>query len=161
MTLEAGPAAGDAPAPATAQKLRVIFISTGTSARSQMAEAVLRKEAGDRFDVVSAGVTPRPVSPLAIEALARVGIDIGDAVSKPVAGFLGSRFDYVITLCDRARLTCPVFPGGRETLHWGLDDLAEVEGTPGERRAASARVLTELSGRIRRFVPLAIAQAGR
>jgi thioredoxin type arsenate reductase len=161
VTLEASPPAGDAPAAIPAPKIQVIFICTGNSARSQMAEAILRREAGDRFDVVSAGVTPRPVNPLTIAALARVGIDISQATSKPVGGFLGRRFDYVITLCDRARLTCPVFPGGRETLHWGLDDPTEVEGTPEERRAAFDRVLTEVSGRIRRFAPLAVAQAGR
>lgn len=159
MTLEASPPAGDAAA--TANPIRVIFICTGNSARSQMAEAILRSEAGDRFEVVSAGVTPRGVHPLAVEALARVGIDISEARSKPVGMFLGRRFDYVITLCDRARQTCPVFPGGSETLHWGLDDPTEVEGTDAERAAAFDRVLTEVSGRIRRFVPLALAQATR
>jgi arsenate reductase len=125
-----------------------------------MAEAILRQEAGDRFEVVSAGVSPRGVNPRTISALARVGIDISGAESKPVGGFLGQRFDYVITLCDRARLTCPVFPGGSETLHWGLDDPTEVEGTDAEQDAAFDRVLTEVSGRIRRFVPLAVAQRG-
>ena len=97
----------------------------------------------------------------AVAAMARVGIGIGDAESKPVGMFVGSHFDYVITLCDRARLLCPVFPGGRETLHWGLDDPAEVHGTAEEQRAAFERVLTEVSGRLRRFIPLAIAQAPR
>ena len=154
MTLEASPPPAEAPA---AAKIRVIFICTGNSARSQMAEAILRHEAGDRFDVVSAGVSPRGVHPFAIEALARVGIDISGAQSKPIGGFLGQRFDYVITLCDRARLTCPVFPGGGETLHWGLDDPTEVEGSQEQRAAAFDRALTEVSGRIRRFVPLAVA----
>jgi arsenate reductase len=126
-----------------------------------MAEAILRHDAGDRFEVVSAGVSPRGVNPLAIEALARVGIDISGAQSKAVGMFLGQRFDYVITLCDRARATCPVFPGGAVTLHWGLDDPAEVEGTPEERAAAFDRALTEVSGRIHRFVPIALAQAAR
>lgn len=159
MTLEASPPADVASA--AAPRIKVIFICTGNSAQSQMAEAILRNEAGDRFEVVSAGVTPRPVHPLTIEALARVGIDISEATSKPVGMFLGSRFDYVITLCDRARLTCPVFPGGRETLHWGLDDPTELEGTLVERKAAFDRVLTEVSGRLRRFIPLALAQAVR
>ena len=156
MTLEASPPA-DAAAVAP-PRIRVIFICTGNSARSQMAEAILRHEAGDRFEVVSAGVTPRPLNPRTIAALGRVGIDISGAESKPVGGFLGRRFDYVITLCDRARLTCPVFPGGRETLHWGLDDPTEVEGTDAQQDAAFDRVLTEVSGRIRRFMPLALAQ---
>jgi thioredoxin type arsenate reductase len=160
MKLEAS-AAGGAATPAPAGPIRVIFVCTGNAARSQMAEAILRHDAGDRFEVVSAGVSPRGVHPLAIAALARVGIDIRDAQSKPVGMFIGQRFDYVITLCDRARQTCPVFPGGAQTLHWGLDDPAEVEGTADERAAAFDRVLTEVSGRIHRFVPLAIAQAAR
>jgi arsenate reductase len=159
MTLEASQAPIESgPAPS---RVRVIFICTGNSARSQMAEAILRHDAGDRFEVVSAGVSPRTVHPLTIAALARVGIDISGAQSKPVGMFLGRRFDYVITLCDRARLTCPVFPGGAETLHWGLDDPTEVDGTPEQRAAAFDRVLTEVSGRIHRFMPLALAQAAR
>ena len=154
MTLEASPPIEDA----AGRPIRVIFICTGNSARSQMAEAILRHEAGDRFEVVSAGVTPRPVNPRTIAALSRVGIDISRAQSKPAGAFLGRRFDYVITLCDRARLVCPVFPGGSETLHWGLDDPTEVQGTEAEEDAAFDRVLTEVSGRIRRFIPLAATQ---
>jgi arsenate reductase len=139
----------------------VIFVCTGNSARSQMAEALLRREGGDRFDVVSGGVSPRPVHPMAIDAMARAGIDISGAMSKSVTRFLGQRFDYVITVCDRARATCPVFPGGGETLHWGLDDPAEAKGTDAERQAVFDRVLTELAGRIRTFLPLALAHEGR
>lgn len=152
-----GPAGADPAQP----PIRVIFVCTGNSARSQIAEALLRHDGGDRFEVVSAGVDPRGVHPLAIAALADVGIDISDATSKPVGMFLGQRFDYVITLCDRARSTCPVFPGGSETLHWGLDDPAEVEGTDAERRAAFDRVLKEISGRLHAFIPLAVARTER
>ena len=159
MTLEASPPADQAAA--APRPIRVIFVCTGNSARSQMAEAVLRAKGAERFDVVSAGVTPRPVNPLTVAALAKVGIDITGAQSKPVGMFLARRFDYVITLCDRARLTCPVFPGGTETLHWGLDDPTEVDGAEADRAAAFDRVLTEVSGRIHRFIPLAIAQAAR
>jgi arsenate reductase len=144
-----------------AAPLRVIFVCTGNSARSQMAEALLRHDGGDRFHVVSAGVDPRGVHPLAVAAMARVGIDISGASSKPVAMFLGQRFDYVITLCDRARSTCPVFPGGSQTLHWGLDDPAEATGSDEEVAAAFDRALTEISGRLHKFVPLALAAAGR
>lgn len=147
--------------PVAAPPIRVIFVCTGNSARSQMAEALLRHDGGDRFEVVSAGVDPRGVHPLAVAALAKVGIDISSATSKPVAMFLGQRFDYVITLCDRARSTCPVFPGGSETLHWGLDDPAEAEGTESERLAVFERVLTEVAGRIHRFIPLALTRAAR
>jgi arsenate reductase len=161
VTVDATAAHEEADGAPALEPIRVIFVCTGNSARSQMAEALLRHEAGDRFEVVSAGVTPRPVHPLTIAALADVGIDIGGATSKPVGAFLGRRFDYVITLCDRARITCPVFPGGRETLHWGLDDPNEVEGTDAVKRAAFDRVLTEIAGRLHQFVPLAAAQAGR
>ena len=136
--------------------IRVIFVCTGNSARSQMAEALLRREGGDAFEVVSAGVDPRGVHPLTIRALANVGIDISDARSKSVTTFLGQRFDYVITLCDRARDSCPVFPGGNEVLHWGYDDPAEAEGTEAQRLAVFDRVLGEISHRIRTFIPLAL-----
>jgi arsenate reductase len=126
-----------------------------------MAEAILRHDGGDRFEVVSAGVTPRGVNPLAVAALEKVGIDIAGATSKPVAQFLGQRFDYVITLCDRARATCPVFPGGSETLHWGLDDPAGAEGTDAEKQVVFDRVLKEVSVRVHTFMPLAISRAPR
>ena len=141
-----------------AEPIRVIFVCTGNSARSQMAEALLRQDGGERFEVVSAGVDPRGVHPMTIEALARVGIDITGARSKPVGEFLGQRFDYVITVCDRARATCPVFPGGSETLHWGVEDPVEVEGTDAERRAAFDAALRELAVRIHTFLPLALSR---
>ena len=149
--------APDAPADPGANPIRVIFVCTGNSARSQMAEALLRREGGDAFDVVSAGVDPRGVHPMTVRVLADVGIDISGAESKPVSQFLGRPFDYVITVCDRARATCPVFPGGSETLHWDVEDPAEAEGTEAERRAAFERALRELSGRIRTFLPHALA----
>jgi arsenate reductase (thioredoxin) len=138
-----------APAP-----IRVIFVCTGNSARSQMAEALLRRDGGAAFEVVSAGVNPRPVNPMTIRALEKVGIDISDARSKPVGQFLGQRFDYVITVCDRARATCPVFPGGSVTLHWGVDDPAEATGTEEARQAAFDRALKDLAIRIHTFLPL-------
>ena len=144
-----------------ARPIRVIFVCTANSARSQMAEAILRRDGGERFEVVSAGVEPRGVHPLTIRALARAGIDLGDARSKSVTEFLGQSFDYVITVCDRARESCPVFPGGAETLHWGFDDPAEAEGTEAQRLAAFERVLGEIAGRIRTFIPLATRGAAR
>ena len=134
--------------------IRVIFVCTGNSARSQMAEALLRRDGGPAFEVVSAGVSPRGVHPMTIKALDKVGIDISGARSKPIGEFIGQRFDYVITVCDRARATCPVFPGGSQTLHWGIDDPAEATGTEAERQAAFDRALRELSGRIHTFLPL-------
>lgn len=159
MTLDTGGSSDAATATNAPSPIRVIFVCTGNSARSQMAEALLRHDAGDRFEVVSAGVMPRAVNPLTVAALAAVGIDIGDAKSKPVGAFIGRRFDYVITLCDRARLTCPVFPGAEETLHWGIDDPAQAEGDDAQRRLAFDRAMREISGRLHAFIPLALAKA--
>jgi arsenate reductase len=131
--------------------IRVIFVCTGNSARSQMAEALLRREGGNRFEVVSAGVDPRGVNSLTIKVLAEVGLDISRARSKPVTEFLGQPFDYVITVCDRARESCPVFPGGATTLHWGFDDPAEATGSEEQRLAVFRRVLGEIAGRVRTF----------
>jgi arsenate reductase len=136
--------------------IRVIFVCGGNSARSQMAEAILRREGGADFEVVSAGVWPKDdVHPLAIRALAEIGIEIRDARSKSVTEFLDQRFDYVITVCDKAREACPVFPGAEESMHWGLDDPAEATGTEEERLAVFRRVMTEIAVRMRTFIPLA------
>lgn len=142
-----------------ADPIRVIFVCTGNSARSQMAEALLRREGADRFDVVSAGVEPRGVHPLTIRVLGEAGIDISGARSKSVREFLGQPFDYVITVCDRARESCPVFPGGAQTLHWGFDDPADATGSEAERLAFFRRVLGEIAGRIRAFERTATPQA--
>ena len=140
---------------ATASRARVIFVGTGNAARSQMAEALLRTEAGDRFEVVSGGTRPHPIEPMAVASLARVGIDVSGAESKSVMRYASQSFDYVITVCDRARTTCPVFPGEHELLHWGIDDPAEVEGSDTARQAAYDRALRELSARVRSFVSVA------
>ena len=137
------------------RRTRVIFVSTGNAARSQMAEALLRNEAGDRFEVVSGGTSPRAVEPMTLAALARVGIDASGAESTSVMRYANQSFDYVITVCDRARAHCPVFPGVGELLHWGIDDPAEVSGPDDVRQAAYDRALRELSARVRAFVPLA------
>lgn len=134
---------------------RVIFVSTGNACRSQLAEALLRHEAADRFEVVSGGTAPRTIEPGTVAALAKVGIDLDGAESKSVMRYANQSFDYVITVCDRARTACPVFPGVGELLHWGIDDPAEAEGTDTQRQSAYDRALRELSGRIRAFVPLA------
>jgi len=140
--------------------IRVIFVCTGNSARSQMAEALLRRDGGERFEVVSAGVDPKGLHPLTVRALSAVGIDVSAARSKSVTEFLGQPFDYVVTVCDRARESCPYFPGGGETLHWGFDDPAEATGSEAERLAVFDRVLREISGRVRGFVAVALAARG-
>lgn len=105
-----------------AKKKRVLILCTGNSARSQMAEGLLREMAADRFEVESAGVSPSRVRPEAVEAMREVGIDISGHRSKPADEFLGQEFDYVVTVCDNARETCPVFPGKAERIHQSFED---------------------------------------
>lgn len=155
MTVTASTADDGALASTGERPIRVIFVCTGNSARSQMAEALLRLEGGRRFEVVSGGTKPRPISPFTVTALGKVGIDISGAESKSVMRFVRQPFDYVITVCDRARALCPVFPSIGEQLHWGIDDPAEVEGSDAVRQAAYDRALRELAGRIHAFIPLA------
>lgn len=135
--------------------IRVLFVCTGNSARSIMAEALLRRHGGDRFEVHSAGTHPSVVNPLTLRVLGEAGIDASWARSKSVDGFLGQSFDYVITVCDQAREACPVFPGATEALHWGYDDPAAVTGTEEEQLVAFRQVLTAMGQRISRFANLA------
>lgn len=136
-------------------RIRVLFVCTGNSARSIMAEALLRQHGGDRFDVDSAGTEPRGVNPLTLRVLGESGIDASWARSKSVQDFLGQTFDYVITVCDQARQVCPVFPGVHESLHWGYEDPAEATGSDEERLAVFRRVFTQIGERVRQFAILA------
>jgi len=133
-------------------KQNVLFLCTGNSCRSQMAEGLLRFLAGDRFEVVSAGTLPSGLNPDAVEAMREIGIDISGHRSKRLDKFLGQRFDYVITVCDRAKETCPVFPSTKSQGHWSFDDPAAVEGPPEERRAVFRRIRDEIADRIRSFI---------
>ena len=135
--------------------IRVLFVCTGNSARSQIAEALLRSYGGADFEAFSAGTEPRGVNPFAVRVLGEVGIDWSGARSKSVQEFLGQPFDYVVTVCDRARQSCPVFPGEHNALHWGLEDPAEVAGSDDEKLAAFRRTEQELATRLRPFVELA------
>ena len=108
-----------------ANKKRVLFLCTGNSARSQMAEDLLRQMAGDRFEVYSAGTQPKGMHPRSVEVMNEIGIDISKHTSKDVSAFINEKFDYVITVCDRAKQHCPVFPGA-EPIHWGFEDPAEA-----------------------------------
>jgi arsenate reductase len=138
------------------QPIRVIFVCGGNAARSQMAEAVLRREGGEDFEAFSAGVWPKDdVHPMTIEVLKQIGIDISDARSKSVSEFLDQPFDFVVTVCDRARESCPVFPGAEESMHWGLDDPAEATGTEAQKLEVFRRVMTEIAVRMRTFIELA------
>ena len=108
-----------------ANRRRVLFLCTGNSARSQMAEGLLRQMAGDRFDVFSAGTHPKGLHPRSVEVMKETGIDIAHQRSKDVSEYAKEKFDYVITVCDRAKQECPVFPSA-EPIHWGFDDPAEA-----------------------------------
>ena len=143
----------------TDRPIRVLFVCTGNSARSVMAEALLRRHGGGAFEVHSAGTEPKGINPLTLRVLDDAGIDASWARSKSVTGFLGQPFDYVITVCDQARQSCPVFPGVHETLHWGYEDPAEAEGTDEERLAVFRRVFIALGERIGLFIPLALRTA--
>ena len=112
---------------------RVLFLCTGNSARSQMAEGLLRHLAPDKFEVFSAGVNPTYLNPLSVKAMEEVGIDISNQRSKSIDEFLGQSFDYVITLCDSAKQSCPIFPGEYKKIHWDLEDPAQAKGTEEEK----------------------------
>src|SRR5919199_5915997 len=105
-----------------ADRKRVLILCTGNSARSQMAEGLLREMGGDRFEVESAGVNPSKVRPEAVDVMREAGIDISGHRSKSADGFVGQDFDYIITVCDNARETCPVFPGHAERIHRSFED---------------------------------------
>ena len=135
--------------------IRVLVVCTGNSARSVIAEALIRRYGGEDFDVNSAGTEPSRINPLTERVLDEARIDHSWARSKSVNEFLGQQFDYVITVCDDARQACPVFPGVHESLHWGYEDPAAVEGTEEERLAAFRLTLTMMASRIQTFIALA------
>lgn len=135
--------------------IRVLYVCTGNSARSQMAEAITADLGGPVFEAHSAGTHPGLVNPLTIRALAEIGIDWSRARSKSVAEYLDQPFDDVITVCDQAREACPVFRGGRESLHWGFEDPAAAVGTDDERLAVFRRVRDEIRASVARFIEAA------
>ena len=138
------------------ERLRVLFLCTGNSARSQMAEALLRAISRGRIEVASAGSDPRPeIHPLAVDVMSRVhGLDLAGQIPKSWDRFAGERFDYVITLCARAADRCPVFPGDPERIQWHFGDPAEAEGTNAERRRVFERTATEIMARLRIWLAL-------
>jgi arsenate reductase (thioredoxin) len=132
-------------------KQRVLILCTGNSARSQMAEGLLRHDAGERFEVESAGTRPGHVRPEAIAAMREIGIDISGHRSKSVDEFKDQSFDLVFTVCDNARETCPVYPGHGQRLHRSFDDPAAVRGSEEDRLAAFRRVRDEIRDYLRTF----------
>ena len=131
-------------------KRRVLFLCTGNSARSQMAEALARHLAGDQVDAASAGTHPAGLHPLTIDVMQELGIDMRQQRSKHVEEFIGQEFDYVITVCDRAKDTCPVLPGARTVRHWSFDDPAAA--SPDSRQEVFRRVRDEIAKRVSRFL---------
>jgi arsenate reductase len=141
---------------------RILFLCTGNSARSQIAEALVATKASDRFDAASAGSKPAArVNPLAVEVLGDVGIDWTGRVPKGLDAVASERWDIVITVCDRAKDACPVFPGQPASAHWGMEDPAEVEGTREERLSAFTRTRQILARRIDLLLALPLEKLDR
>ncbi len=142
-------------------KPRVLFLCTGNSARSQMAEALLRHYAGDRFEVYSAGLEPKGVNPYTLRVMDEVGIDIRDQRSKSVSTYLGRTvFSYVITVCSNAEANCPIFPGYTLRMHWPFDDPAAATGSDDEKMVQFRDARDRIAARIRDWlVELGISPA--
>ena len=132
-------------------KQRVLIVCSGNSARSQIAEGLIRHEAGNRFEVFSAGTHPAPVRPEAVAVMQELGIDLSGRRSKPLAEFSRLPFDFVITVCDRAREECPVFPGA-ERLHWPFEDPAAITEVGEPRLLAFRRLRDKIHARVMVFL---------
>jgi len=131
---------------------RVLFLCTANSVRSQMAEALVNHDLGDRFEAYSAGTAPKTPHPAALRVLAEIGIDHGRARSKSLEEFEGQAFDYVVTLCDAANETCPLFFGGVERTHLGFEDPARATGTEEEILTAFRRVRDQIRETVENYL---------
>jgi arsenate reductase len=140
---------------------RVLFLCTHNSARSQMAEALLRRLGGERFDVASAGTEARGVNPLAVRVMAEIGVDLRAHRSKTFERFLGERWDYVITVCDSANESCPAFPAASARLHWSFEDPSAAAGSEEARLAVFRRVRDEIAARIETWLAQGSAEPER
>ena len=138
---------------------RVIFVCTHNSARSQMAEGMLRAWGGGRFEVHSAGTEATRVRPEAIAAMAEIGIDIGAQTSKTLEPYLGQSFSWLITVCDQAREACPTLPGVRQQAHWSIEDPSAVQGDEATRLQAFRVARDDLGDRIHAFIRARTAAA--
>jgi arsenate reductase (thioredoxin) len=132
-------------------KKTVLILCTGNSARSQMAEGLLRHDAGDRFEVASAGTHPSRVRPEAVAVMKEIGIDISSHRSKSVDEFASRDFDYVFTVCDNAKETCPIYPGHANRLHHSFEDPAAVQGSEEDKLAAFRKVRDEIRQYLREW----------
>lgn len=133
-------------------KNRVLFVCTHNSARSQMAEAMLREWGGDTFEPFSAGTEATGIKPETVQVMDEIGIDIGGQRSKTIDEFRGQAFDWFITVCDDAQQNCPVLPGVQQSTHWSIEDPSAATGTPEERLEAFRRVRDQLRNRLRLFI---------
>lgn len=133
-------------------KRRVLFLCTGNSCRSQMAEGFLRYIAGAKFEIVSAGLEPSTVNPRAIQVMNEVGIDISQHTSKDVNQFIGQQFNYIITVCDNAKERCPYFPAKAKRIHWSFEDPAKATGTEEEILAVFRKVRDQIKDKINEFL---------
>ncbi len=134
-------------------KGKVLFLCSHNAARSQMAEAFLRRLAPDRFEAFSAGLAPTAVDPIAVQVMDEVGIDIAGRRAKGLEKFLDAdRFDYLITVCNHAAQECPTFPGAGTRLHWPFADPVEVEGDGDDRLEAFREVRDQIQARIRAWL---------
>src|SRR5207248_6843761 len=137
-------------------KPKVLFLCTGNSARSQMAEGYLHHAASEQFDALSAGIEPKGLQPLDVDAMREIGLDISAQQSKDVVRLLGQHIPYVVTVCDNAKERCPIFPGTWKFLHWSFEDPAAAKGTYEERLAVFRRVRDEIIAEIdREFMSIA------
>ena len=134
-------------------KTKVLFLCTGNSARSQMAEAFLRKYAGERFEVYSAGLAPKTIHPMTIRVMEEMGIDMSGHTSKSLDQFMGrAHFGYLITVCSDAEESCPIFPGMGVRLHWPIEDPAKFQGSEAEKLAKFRQVREEIEAKVRSWL---------
>lgn len=133
-------------------RIRVLILCTGNSARSQMAEGLLRHQGSEVFEVASAGIAPSLVRPEAVEVMREIGIDISNHRSKSIDEFLEQSFDYVITVCDNANQQCPMFSGTASRIHWSIEDPAATEGNHNTRLDAFRLARDELQKRLSGFI---------
>jgi arsenate reductase len=136
-------------------KIKVLFVCVHNSARSQMAEAFLKKHGGERFEVESAGLQPGTLNPLVVEAMREAGIDISQNLTKSVFDFFkqGKRYHYVVTVCDESQSgKCPVFPGGLQRIHWSFADPSSFQGTHEEKLVRTRQVRDQIESKIQEWL---------
>ena len=133
--------------------IKVLFLCTGNSARSQMAEGLLRSLGKQHFEVYSAGTHPTELNPLAVAVMLESRIDISGQRSKDLSEFIGMNFDYIITVCDRARDNCPTFPGDNQRIHWSFEDPAAAVGDESNKLEVFRRILNEIRTRVAIWLP--------